>query len=60
MTAAEEPPDRERRFRALTRMDDMVVWPYVYTSDEFKKLIEGRDPLALRIVSEGKILYEQQ
>jgi hypothetical protein len=40
-------------------MEDMVVKPHVYTADEFKKLIEDRNPLALRIVSEGKTLYEQ-
>jgi predicted nucleotidyltransferase len=59
VTTAEEPSERARLFRALTRMDDMVVKPYVYTADEFKRLIEVKDSLALRIVSEGKTLYEQ-
>jgi predicted nucleotidyltransferase len=59
VTTAEEPSERARRFRALARMDDMVVKAHVYTAVEFAAMVEARNPLALRIVSEGKILYEQ-
>ena len=59
VSTAEAPSELSRRFRALTRMDDMVVKPHVYTAVEFAALVEGRNPLALRILSEGKILYEQ-
>lgn len=59
VTTAEEPSEQARLFRVLTRMDDMVIKPYVYTADEFKRLVEVRNPLALRIVREGKTLYER-
>jgi hypothetical protein len=36
------------------------VEPHVYTAEEFAAMIARENPLALRIVAEGKVLYEQQ
>ncbi|MGO9309702.1 MAG: nucleotidyltransferase domain-containing protein [Spirochaetia bacterium] len=57
---AEEWFERSRRFRALTRLPEMDVEPHVYTAEEFAGMIERENPLALRIMTEGKVLYEQQ
>lgn len=58
--SAEEWFERSRRFRALTRLPDLDVEPHVYTAEEFAAMIARENPLALRIVAEGKLLYEQQ
>jgi len=60
VASAEEWFERSRRFRALTRFPGLDVEPHVYTAEEFAGMIERENPLALRIVAEGKILYEQQ
>ena len=57
---AEERLERSRRFRALTRFDELDVKPHVYTPEEFAALIARKNPLALRIVAEGKLLYEKE
>jgi predicted nucleotidyltransferase len=58
--SAEEMHDRLRWFRALTRMTGLEVKPHVYTAKEFAAMIEQKNLLALRIVREGKVLYEQE
>jgi predicted nucleotidyltransferase len=58
--SAEESFERSRRFRALTRLPELNVEPHVYTAEEFAEMIARENPLALRIVAEGKILYEQE
>ena len=57
---AEERLERSRRFRALTRFDGLDVKPYVYTAEEFAAMIARKNPLAVRIMAEGKTLYEQE
>jgi uncharacterized protein len=57
---AEEMLERTREFRALTRLGGLEVKPRVYTAEEFAGMIEKKNLLALRIVREGKVLYEQQ
>ena len=60
VASAEEWFERARRFRALTRLSEVEVEPHVYTAEEFAAMIARENPLALRIVAEGKVLYEQQ
>jgi predicted nucleotidyltransferase len=60
LESAEEMHDRMRWFRALTRITGLEVNPRVYTAGEFAEMIEQKNLLALRIMREGKVLYEQE
>jgi predicted nucleotidyltransferase len=56
----EDELERSRHYGALTRLPELDVVPWVFTPQEFDAKIARKDPRALRIVSEGKILYERE
>jgi predicted nucleotidyltransferase len=60
LSQAEEWFERQRRFRRLVDLPGIEVEPHIYTVVEYTKMLEQGNPLALRIRSEGKVLYEQQ
>jgi predicted nucleotidyltransferase len=60
LAQAEDWFERQRRFRRLVDLPGIEVEPHIYTVAEYAKMLEQGNPLALRIRSEGKVLYEQQ
>jgi predicted nucleotidyltransferase len=60
LAQAEEWFERQSRFRRLVDLPGVELEPHIYTVEEYAKMLEQDNPLALRIRSEGKVLYEQQ
>jgi predicted nucleotidyltransferase len=51
--------ERQKRIRKLIHIPGIDVEPHVYTREEFDRMLQEENPLALRIAKEGKTLYEQ-
>ena len=60
LAQAEDWFERQSRFRRLVDLPGVELEPHIYTAAEYATMLEQRNPLALRIRSEGKVLYEQQ
>lgn len=60
LAEADEWFERQSRFRRLVDLPDVELEPHIYTVEEYAKMLEQENPLALRIRSEGKVLYEKQ
>lgn len=53
-------PDRARELKRAVDIPGIVLDPYIFTRGELDNLREEEHPLVVRILEEGRVLYEQQ
>jgi len=51
---------RTYEFKQKVEYSELDIEPHIYTEEEFAKMIKNENPLAMHILKEGKVLYEQQ
>ncbi len=51
---------RTYEFKQKVGFSEFDIEPHIFTEEEFNKMIKNENPFAMRILKEGKILYEQQ